>query len=301
MHRLIATLAFCLFAGSAIAQSNGITQREVRFYSEGVVCYGKLYQPNGFSETSKVAAVVLAPGARQTAASLEKYAADIAAHGMLAMTFDYRGVGKSGGFLYFGEPVKWDDRLRFSQSTTKMRIRRKRLEPQLQVIDIRNAMTFVQGESGVDRARIGVWGTDLSGGYAVVVAGSDARAKAIVAQLPMLDGKGNPRKAFAPNAEQQAAMVKLARNGVAPSNNQEAIARNAQESKLAFAEYHPYWHVDQIAATTAVRFIISNVDANVSAASKVIKNAEVVQIPGDQATDAAIKATTEWFAKHLNP
>ncbi|HYM35800.1 MAG TPA: hypothetical protein VET48_10420, partial [Steroidobacteraceae bacterium] len=131
--------------------------------------------------------------------------------------------------------------------------------------------------------------------------GSDVRAKVIVAQQPLLEGKDVPRKAFAPNAEQQAALVKLARSGSAPANNQEALARNAQESKLAFAEYHPYWYVDQIAATTAVRFIVSNADANVSAASKTIKSADVVEISDDQAADAAVKATVEFFAKNLNP
>jgi dienelactone hydrolase len=231
----------CLTAGLPWARAAGIEQREVHFYSEGVLCYGKLYLPSGYSDSAKVPAVVLAPGSGKTSTSLDAYAADLAAHGILAMTFDYRGWGRSGGFLYFGEPVEWDDRLRFSQTTTLMRIRRKRLEPQLQLTDIRNALTYIEGEQGVDRARLGVFGTDLSGGHAVVVAGIDARVKVVVAQLPMLVGRDTPRNAFAPDARQQAQMVKLARSGAAPASAREAGARNAQESALALTEYHPYW------------------------------------------------------------
>jgi uncharacterized protein len=294
------TAALALSTSTADAQTS-VTQREVQFYSEAVLCYGKLFLPTGISDANKVAAVVLAPGARQTSASLDKYAADVAARGMIAMTFDYRGWGKSGGFLYFGEPVQWDDRLRFSQTTTKMRILRKRLLPQAQVIDIRNAITYLQGEAGVDRARIGVWGTDLSGGHAVTVAGSDARVKAIVAQIPMLDGKNTPRKAFAPTAEQQAAMIKLARTGAIPASSQSASAMNAEESKLAFAEYHPFWYLDQIPQTTAVRFIVTHDDVNAVAASKLLKGAVDVASFTDTRTleGQASELAAEWFLKSL--
>jgi dienelactone hydrolase len=307
-----ALAAWVVMAGMPTAQAEGIAQREVHFYSEGVLCAGTLYLPSGYSDGSKVAAVVLAPGSGKTNGSLEAYAADLAAHGILAMTFDYRGWGKSGGFLYFGEPVRWDDRLRFSQTTTQMRIRRKRLEPALQVTDIRNALTFVEGQKGVDRARLGVWGTDLAGGHAIVVAGSDARVKALVAQVPLLDGRDSPRKAFAPDARQQAQMVKLARSGAAPTSAHEASSRNAEESRLALAEYHPYWYLEQIAPSTAVRFVIADhdpdraIEANAAAASKVLKGpVDIVRLPDPRraldakATDPAIHAATEWFEKNL--
>jgi uncharacterized protein len=228
------------------------------------------------------------------------------------MTFDYRGWGKSGGFLYFGEPVQWDDRLRFSQTTTVMRIRRKRLEPMLQVTDIRNALTYIEGEPGVDRARLGVWGTDLSGGHALVVAGMDARVKAIVAQLPMLAGRGIAHSAFAPDAKQQTEMIQLARSGAVPSSAREAASRNAEESRLALAQYHPYWYLEQIAPTTAVRFIVAGSDSdhgieeNVAAASRELKGpVDVVQLPeakhsmDQRSTASAVHASTAWFEKKL--
>jgi len=183
---------------AAAAQASGVTTRDIRFYSEAVLCHGKLFLPAGFSSAAKAPAVVLAPTPGETAATLDRYASAIAAKGMVAMAIDYRGWGKSGGFIYLADPVRWDDRLRFSQHTAKVRIRRKRLIPSAQVTDIRNAITYLQGEPGVDRDRIGVWGSDLAGGHAVAVAGTDARVKAVVAQVPIIPGRDVPRRAMAP-------------------------------------------------------------------------------------------------------
>src|SRR5262245_53352288 len=178
-------LATLFIAGNATAQ--GVTSKEVKFFSEAVQCYAKIYVPKGFTADGKLPAVVLAPAPGETAASLDKYATQLAGRGIVAMAIDYRGWGKSGGFLYLAEPVRWDDRLRFSQHTAKVRIRRGRSLPDAQILDIRNAISYLQGEPGVDRARIGLWGADLAGGHAVVVAGTDFRIKAAVAQTPMID------------------------------------------------------------------------------------------------------------------
>jgi dienelactone hydrolase len=294
----------CLFVWSAlfIAIDAAAASKDIQFFSEGIVCHGKLFLPDSASETSKLAAIVLAPGASQTSASLESTAAALSARGFAAMTFDYRGWGKSGGFLYFGEPMRSDDRLRFSQSTSKMLIRRKRLEPSLQLIDIRNAITYLQGEASVDRARIGLWGTDLSGDHAVVVAGTDARVKAIVAQAPELKGQDVPRKAFLPTTDEQASMIKLARSGSAPTNNRAANAMNGEQSKLAMAEYHSYWYLEQIPQTTAVRFLFNDGgsaagEAAANAALKLLKGpADMMKTPDPK---SSADAAAVWFAKNL--
>ena len=209
--------------------------KEVKFFSEAVQCYAKIYTPKGFTTDSKAPAVVLAPAAGDTAASIEKYAAQLAARGIVAMAIDYRGWGKSGGFLYLAEPVRWDDRLRFSQHTAKMRVRRGRLIPDAQILDIRNAISYLQGEPGVDRARIGLWGAGLAGGHVVAIAGVDFRVKAAVAQTPIVDGHATPRKAMKPTPAQQTAMVRLARNGQAPATAAASALMNDEEAKLALA------------------------------------------------------------------
>jgi dienelactone hydrolase len=233
----------------------GVTTRDVTFFSEGVKSHGKLFLPSGFSAGSNAAAVIVAPNTGQTATTVEAHAIAAAQRGLVAMAIDYRGWGKSGAFIYLGETVRWDDRLRFSQHTAKVRLRRRRIIPEAQVLDIRNALTFVQGEPGVDAARVGVLGIGLSGAHVVAIAANDARLKAGVAIQPWQDGKGVERRSFAPSAAQQAAMVKLARSGAAPATDAAAAAMNSEESKLAFAEYQPFRMVDQIPKDTAMLYL----------------------------------------------
>jgi len=289
---------------------DGVATKDVRFYSEGIQCYGKIFTPKDFSADSKTPAVVLAPGWGGTAASIEKYAAHFAARGLVAMVIDYRGWGRSGGFLQAVDVVKTDDRLRFSQMTASVRVRRKRLIPQQQILDIRNALYYLQGEPGVDRARVGVWGAGMAGGHVIVIAATDARIKAAVAQTPVIEGKETPRKASAPTGELLLAEQKRARIGYLPVTRASADV----ETRLALAEYHPFWYVEQIPQKTAMLFVIAEKDAKVNnetnaiAASKLLKGPTgVVSVPGatharignGAAFDTAANAAVEWFLKHL--
>jgi uncharacterized protein len=289
----------------------GVSARDVRFYSEGIQCYGRVFTPKGFDAQSKIPGVVLAPDWGETAASIENYAANFASRGLVAMVTDYRGWGKSGGFLQTVDAVKTDDRLRFSQMTARVRIRRKRLIPQQQILDIRNALFYLQGEPGVDRTRVGVWGAGMAGGHVVVIAASDARVKAAVAQAPIIEGKDTPKKASAPTGLLLKAEQKRARTG-------QSIASTGTTAepgtRLALAEYHPFWNLEQIPQTTAILFVIAEKDGTVKnetnavAASKLIKGpTDVVSIPGANhlqinsgaAFEAAAKAAADWFLRHL--
>lgn len=96
-------------------------------------------------------------------------------------------------------------------------------------IDIRNAITFLQGEPGVDPERIGVWGTGVSGAHVVALAATDARVKAGVAVTPGTVGQGSDRLSFSPTVPQRTDLV-----------------------RLALAEYRPLALLDQIPKTSAV-------------------------------------------------
>ena len=80
-----------------------------------------------------------------------------------------------------------------SEHTALLAVRRGRLDPEDQVQDIRNAITFVQSDAGVDATRIGVLGVDLAGGHVVSVMGLDARAKSGVAVSPGIPGAGEAK------------------------------------------------------------------------------------------------------------
>ena len=228
----------------------GVTVREVTFFSEAVKAYAKIFLPAGFSASSNAPAVIVAPNSTETAADVEGDAIELAKRGVVGVAIDYRGSGKSGAFIYLAEPVRWDDRLRFSQHTAKVRLRRGRVSPEAQVIDIRNAITYIQGEPGVDATRIGVMGLGVAGAHVVSVAANDARVKAGAAIAPLEAGKGVERKSFAPTAALQAAMVRFARNGQPPATEVAAI----EERRLAFAEYQPFRYVDQIPKDTAMLY-----------------------------------------------
>lgn len=240
--------------GETGSPAAGIITRDVAYYSEGVQSYAKVFLPSGFSTTTNAPAVVVAPNAGQTAASVESRAAALAQRGIVAMAIDYRGWGKSGAFIYLADPVRWDDRLRFSQHTAKVRLRRGRTIPEAQVIDIRNAITYIQGEPGVDATRIGVVGQGLAGAHVIAAAANDARVKAGVAIDALQAGKGVERKSLAPTAALQAAMVKLARSP-APATDAAATAMNIEERKIALAEYQPFRYVDQIPKDTKVLYL----------------------------------------------
>jgi uncharacterized protein len=326
-HALIILLTVVVLAGSLSPRADsqtrgpaiqrrdaplpdGVAAKDVRFYSEGVECYGKIFTPRNFSAESKAPAVALAPDWGETAPSIEKYAAHFASRGLVAMVIDYRGWGRSGGFLQTVDEVKTDDRLRFSQMTARVRIRRKRLIPREQILDIRNALYYLQGEPGVDRARVGVWGAGMAGGHVIVIAAIDARIKAAVAQTPIIEGKDAPRKAYAPTGALLLAEQKRARAGYLPVTR----ASTDVETRLALAEYHPFWYVEQIQQKTAVMFVIAekdvrvNNESNAIAASKLLKGpTDVAPLPGvthtqigsGAAFNTAATAAAEWFLKYL--
>jgi dienelactone hydrolase len=297
----------------AVSLPAGVAMREARWYSEQVRVSGRLFLPAGFNAGSNAAAVILAPAWGKTADTLDACAAELASSGIVALSVDYRGWGRSGAELYLGERVDTYDKMRFSEQTPEIVFRRGRLDPEHQVQDLRNAITFIQSEPGIDRARIGVMGLGLGGGHVISVMSMDARAKAGVAVTPDIPGQGEEERSFAPDAAAQAEMIRLARDGAPPRTEGAARARNAQEGRLALAEYKPFWRLDAIPATTAIRFIIAETDdfldnaVNARAAASELKGPKDLQsIPGalHQLTPAqtatAAKLAAEWFKEKFD-
>jgi dienelactone hydrolase len=231
--------------------------------------------------------VVLAPGWGKTAATLDGRAAELADKGVVAMTIDYRGWGRSGGFLYEVTPIRTDDRLRFSHHTAALRIQRKRLIPDHQIMDIRNAVSWLQGEPGVDRDRVGVWGVDLASGHVVMVAASDPRIKAAVADAPLIPGRYAARLAWAPPAPMALQLIGLARGTLELS----AEGSGAVETRAALAQYHPFHYLSHVPKTTAFAFVAGADSATVQAATKELTG------PTEVVKDTAAAAV--WLSKVL--
>jgi hypothetical protein len=298
----------------------GVTSKVITYYSEGVPCYGRVFYPKGFDATGSVPGIVLAHGWTGTAASrehaLERYAARFAGAGMVAMAIDYRGWGKSGSYVRLAEPVRTDDRLRKSEMTAKVRLKRTRLVPEQQVEDIRNAISYLQGEPGVDPERIGQWGSSYAGGHVIRVAGVDARVKAGVAQVPSIAGNGVPEQALMPNSRLLADMIQRARQGQG-GTMQTGFSIQVEvdnETLQASSEYRPFHYVDDIPATAPILFIAAekdeliNNETHAKAASEALAGeSDYIVIPEithfdiymGEAFEVSSRAAAEWFAKHL--
>ena len=139
---------------------------DIEFDAEGVTLRGWFYRPDGGGDA--VPTVVMAHGfSAVKEMHLDAFAQRFADAGLAALVFDNRNFGSSDG-----EP-------------------RQEIDPWAQVRDYRHAITFAGSLAGVDRQRIGVWGSSYSGGHAIIVAAIDRRVRAVVAQVPLISGWRN--------------------------------------------------------------------------------------------------------------
>jgi len=101
---------------------------------------------------------------------LDDFAKAFAAAERGALVFDHRGFGASDGKV------------------------RQEVDPEQQIRDWRDALSFAETLGSVDGDRLGVWGTSYSGGHALVLGAVDRRIKCVVAQVPMVNGPANARR-----------------------------------------------------------------------------------------------------------
>lgn len=135
---------------------------DTEFYSMGLRCSAWLYLPDG---KEKPPVVVMAHGfAGQKDFGLQPYAERFADNGMAVFVFDYRNFGSSEG-----EP-------------------RNLVNPWRHLNDWTAAISHVRHLGNVDVGRIALWGTSFSGGHVMVTAARQGGIKAIVAQVPFVDG-----------------------------------------------------------------------------------------------------------------
>lgn len=141
-----------------------MSTKVIEFLSEGVRCEADLYLPPDFDEAGRYPAIVLGHGFTVARSSLVEEGRMFAEAGFVALAVDYRHFGGSDG------------------------VPRGRLHPMQEVDDVRAAIDWLESQPGVDPRRIGLWGTSFGAGVVTFVAANDIRARACVAQAPILDG-----------------------------------------------------------------------------------------------------------------
>lgn len=152
------------------------TVSEILFRSEGTSCLGRIYLPLDHSQ--QFPCIVMANGFSGTMDwILPDFAEGFANNGLAVLIFDYRHLGKSGG-----EP-------------------RQIIDPDKQLIDLKNAITFARKHPRVNGNKIVLWGTSLGGNYVLKVAAHDHDIAAVIGNMPAIDAvkggniKGKMKKA----------------------------------------------------------------------------------------------------------
>lgn len=179
----------------------GVTTRQITFYvAGGTSLYGKMFFPKGFTTTGKYAAVVVGHGINALSIGIEKYAARFAERGLVAMAIDYQSYGFSGSGsddLRLLENDTTTDASAVTEKLARLQIKRTNLNNVHEVEDFRAAVSYLQGEPGVDPDRIGIWGSSNGGSVVIATAGVDGRIKAVVSQVAT-PRPGQPRAVAVP-------------------------------------------------------------------------------------------------------
>jgi len=153
------------YGGAKASTEETGMKKGVTFYSEGCRIEGDLFMPDTCRQDDLLPAIILChgfSGIREIL--LPPYAEAFAHRGFAALIFDYRGFGDSEG-------------------------ERGRLMPAEQIVDIRNAITFMETVAGVDSSRIGLWGTSFGGANAICTAALDSRVKCLAVQITFGSGE----------------------------------------------------------------------------------------------------------------
>ena len=302
--------------------ADGVTSKEVTYYSDGVACYAKIFFPKGFAVAGKTPGIVLGQGWAGTHFSIEKYAARFAERGLVAMAIDYRGWGSSDGFISQAqgtvskgdvEPTRDDKRI--TNIKADIVLKRTRLIPMKQVEDYRNAISYLQGEAGVDPERIGVWGSSFAGGNVIVTAALDSRVKAVVGQVPAISGKDSAVGPVPLRGRLLEDAIKRARTGQGGEFETGFSARRMVdvETNQMIAEYRPFQYLKAVGdrpvlLIPAEKDELINNRANAYAAMEVLTGPKkLIEVPGithfemyiNEAFEISSNAAANWFREHL--
>jgi dienelactone hydrolase len=256
----------------ALAQpSNKVESRAVNIYSDGTRLAGRIFFPQARQTGDKLPAILLSHGWGGLKAELDAtYAPKFAGGGFVVLTFDYRGWGESDGRLVIKGQVPEPDE--HGEAVVKAQVIRELVDPFDQLEDIQAALNFLEGEPGVDRDRIGLWGTSLGGGLVVWTATHDPRVKAVVSQVGAMDGRWAARITEGGQRALHERAIRRARGEIDPvPQGEHAIEGLPGTPYLSkFANYAPVKRTDEINVPTLL------IDAELEELFDIKKNSGLV-------------------------
>ena len=244
------TLSFSSLSTST--NINDVVHEEVTVWSQGVRLAADIYKPKGLTANQKLPGILLVPGWGGSKENLKKnYGPHFAELGFIVLAFDYKSWGQSDG------PLVSTESLAHSEEAVKLDINvthiRKIVEPFSMLADVRAALHYLGGDSQVMPNNLGIWGTSLGGGLAMVMAASDDRIKVLVDQMGPVNYVHNLREmplAMAMKIET------LTARGILPPYPDATMAKNpalkGYPNWAAMKRFNPMSYVDQLNVPTLI-------------------------------------------------
>ncbi len=224
-----------------------VTTKPVTFKNNNLKIAGVLYLPAGMDESKKYPAIVCVhPGGGIKEQTAGLYAYNLAQHGYIALAFDASHQGESEG-----EPRLLED-------------------PTARVEDVRSAIDYFTTLPFVDRERIGALGICAGGGYAISVAQTEHRIKAVAA-ISAVDIGETFRRGWngdVPVPEQIKTLESVAKQRTAEANGAEPMMVSYVPDKVDkntepdLAEAHEYYRIPSrwLHPNSTNRFLFSSFD-----------------------------------------
>ncbi|MBI1339164.1 alpha/beta fold hydrolase [bacterium] len=294
----------------------GIVFRPASFFSENVRLTAQWFYA-AENEGKKLPTVVMAHGWGGTAAGFRNDAVDLARAGYLVMVFDYRGWGESDSrtVLVGPRPAGLAPGATY---TAEVRELRGYIDPWEQVEDWFNAISYVAAQPMVDPDRIGARGSSFSGGHVVYVAAHDPRVKAIVAQVPGMEGRPNAPYTADPaaaivNSNTFAAQLAMGQADYPADRAQSVGSLIGTPIGNKVIRWAPVEQSHRV--TQPVLYVMAEKEELFSNELTGLKSCEMVKgprkaimIPGishygiyNVERELAIKAAVDWFDRYLKP
>jgi dipeptidyl aminopeptidase/acylaminoacyl peptidase len=304
--------ALVLLITPASADESAVSKQTVSFWSDGSRLQGDVFKPRDLEPAQKLPGILLIHGWGGNRANLNRiYAPQLAGLGFVVMTFDLRSWGDSEGFLLTDDALP--AMAESGEVTIKGQHLRSIVNPQKMLEDSRAALSWFVAEPNLQADNIGIWGTSLGGGLALVTAANDQRIKALVTQIGAVNNKAN--FSMIPDAMVNTWETQRARGQIAPYPGPESAVAGFRgyPDLIAIKQYDPAAYWDKVTVPT---LIIDAADEelfdtalNGQAFHESLKgrvSTEYVTLPGkhydiyrDEGYAKALKLTQDWFVKHL--
>jgi uncharacterized protein len=176
-----------------LVMPDSVEREMVTIWSKGVALDADLYRPR--AALTSTPGVVLCHGWGGSKLTCERYAALFAEAGMIALSFTQATWFGSGPHLRMRAQQPVSDAP--AEGSPEVHRVRDVVDPIDWLQNFRAAVDYLEGEPGVDRERIGAWGTSFGGGVAMHSAANDRRIRALSVQVAYVAPLAGPQLAHA--------------------------------------------------------------------------------------------------------